>query len=225
MIPTYNQEKYIGRAVESSLAQDYPNLEVIVSDDNSNDKTPAIARKYLKDARLKFFKNERNIGKHRNYRKLLYDYATGDWAVNLDGDDYFIDNGFISAAARKIAANPKLVCVQAGFVVKDENGEYALCPAAEETNGYSLFLKFPKVRVTHSSSLYDRKLACSIDAYRYDIIGEDMETFLRLYLHGDVALLDKAVAVWRKHDRNISGTLRSAEHIKNIAALTEGVDQ
>jgi glycosyltransferase involved in cell wall biosynthesis len=223
MIPAYNHAKYIAQAIESSLDQDYPNLEVIVSDDNSTDETSSIIQTYLKDPRLKFFRNEKNVGKHGNYRKLLYEYATGEWVINLDGDDYFIDSGFISTAALRIATNPNLVCVQGGIVVKDGNSESIICPAAEEISGYQLFLRFPKIKFAHNGSLYKRDLACSIDAYRYDIIGEDMETFLRLYLHGDVALLDKPVAVWRKHDNNISGTFLPSEHIRNTNVLTDGV--
>ena len=39
MIPTYNQENYIAQAIESVLMQDYENLEIIISDDCSTDKT------------------------------------------------------------------------------------------------------------------------------------------------------------------------------------------
>ncbi len=221
MIPTYNHGRYIAQTIESSLAQDYPNLEVIVSDDNSTDETPAIIQKYVKDERLKFFRNDKNIGKHANYRKLLYEYATGEWVINLDGDDYFIDSGFISAAAHKIATKPNLVCVQAGNIMKAGDRESIQCPSAGQTSGYELFLRFPKVTFAHNASVFKRDLACRIDAYRFDIISEDAETILRLYLHGDVALLDKVVAVWRKHEHNISGTLVLADHIKNIDTLTD----
>jgi len=94
-IPTYNQQQYISQAIDSVLMQDYPDLEVIVADDCSTDETEAIVRKY-KDIRVKYFKNEKNIGRVANYRKSLYDYCTGDWVVNLDGDDYFTSPTFIS---------------------------------------------------------------------------------------------------------------------------------
>jgi glycosyltransferase involved in cell wall biosynthesis len=42
IIPTYNQSKYIVRAIESALSQDYPNLEIIISDDNSPDETDVL---------------------------------------------------------------------------------------------------------------------------------------------------------------------------------------
>ena len=47
IIPTYNQDKYIVRAIQSALSQDYPNLEVIISDDNSGDGTKEVVEEYL----------------------------------------------------------------------------------------------------------------------------------------------------------------------------------
>ncbi len=45
IVPVYNQEKYIRRCIESIDRQDYPNLEIIVVDDGSTDKTAKLARK------------------------------------------------------------------------------------------------------------------------------------------------------------------------------------
>ena len=98
IIHTYNQEKYIGQAIESALAQTYKNLEIIVSDDNSNDSTSEIIKSFLTDKRLKYFKNKENLGRVKNYHQSLYEYATGDFAINLDGDDFFTDKEYISKA-------------------------------------------------------------------------------------------------------------------------------
>jgi glycosyltransferase involved in cell wall biosynthesis len=63
MIPTYNQAKYISKAIESALNIDYPNIEVIVSDDCSTDNTEEVVSKYLSDDRFKYIKNEKNLGR------------------------------------------------------------------------------------------------------------------------------------------------------------------
>ena len=110
MIPTYNQEDYIGEAIESSLNQDYPNLEVIVSDDFSKDKTGIIAKKYETDTRFRYFRNARNLGRVGNYHHTLYDLATGEWVINLDGDDFYTDNRYISRLMKYVSSDPKIVC-------------------------------------------------------------------------------------------------------------------
>src|ERR1700750_911157 len=114
MIPTYNQGKYIVRAIESALSQDYSNLEGVISDDNSTDDTNEIVENYLlykKHFRIKYFRNKENIGILQNYRKLLYEIASGDWAINLDGDDFFADSSFISEAVKLISESKGVVLV------------------------------------------------------------------------------------------------------------------
>ena len=59
MIPTYNQAKYISKAIESALNIDYSNIEVIVSDDCSTDNTEEVISKYLEDNRFKYIKRRR----------------------------------------------------------------------------------------------------------------------------------------------------------------------
>ena len=69
MIPTYNQQKYILRAIESALSQDYENIEIVIVDDNSPDETQAIVEAYLSkknDTRIRYFRNQENIGIIKN---------------------------------------------------------------------------------------------------------------------------------------------------------------
>jgi glycosyltransferase involved in cell wall biosynthesis len=58
---TYNQEKYIREAVEGALSQDYPNLEIIISDDNSTDSTYDRTIDYVKKAGYEYVGDERKF--------------------------------------------------------------------------------------------------------------------------------------------------------------------
>ena len=87
VIPTYNNATYIADALKSAISQDYSNLEIIVLDDASNDNTAEIVNPYTTDPRVRYFKNDQNIGRVANYHKGLYDLARGEWYLNLDGDD------------------------------------------------------------------------------------------------------------------------------------------
>ena len=68
-ITAYNQAHYIGQAVESVLAQDYPNLEVVVSDNHSTDPIQEVMARYTSDPRIKYFRNETNLGMIGNFRR------------------------------------------------------------------------------------------------------------------------------------------------------------
>jgi glycosyltransferase involved in cell wall biosynthesis len=73
----YNRKKYIGACIESVLASIYKDWELIIVDDQSNDNSVAIAQKYEeKDARIKVYINETNLGDYPN-RNQAASYAQG----------------------------------------------------------------------------------------------------------------------------------------------------
>ncbi|HKI60925.1 MAG TPA: glycosyltransferase family 2 protein [Mariprofundaceae bacterium] len=87
MIPVYNREDCIGACIESALKQTYADIEVIVLDNASSDGTWDICRQYAaQDARVRVFRNERNVGPVRNWLACL-DRAEGEFGKLLFSDD------------------------------------------------------------------------------------------------------------------------------------------
>ena len=101
MIPTYNRAAMLNRCLKSCLEQTYPNLEIIVSDNASTDNTENIIREYLKDARFKYYRQENNIYIEQ-WKKLLYEYSTGDYGILIPDDDYLLNKNHVSEAASLI---------------------------------------------------------------------------------------------------------------------------
>lgn len=87
IVPTYNSEKFIARAIESVLQQTYPNVEVIVVDDASQDNTLEVIEGYCSD-RLKLLVNDRNQGPSYSRNRAI-EVANGEWIALLDSDDWF----------------------------------------------------------------------------------------------------------------------------------------
>ena len=88
LIPAYNVQKYLGRCLRSVLKQTYQNLEIIVVDDGSTDKTYEIAKKFAdQDQRITLLQktNENNVAITRNF---LLDHCHGKYCVWVDSDDY-----------------------------------------------------------------------------------------------------------------------------------------
>ncbi|MBR5080571.1 MAG: glycosyltransferase [Victivallales bacterium] len=87
---TYNQEKTIEQSLKSALAQDYPNLEIIVCDDCSKDRTFEIATKIAADYHGPFkiilHRNDPNLGIGANFHKA-FTLASGEWLFMAAGDD------------------------------------------------------------------------------------------------------------------------------------------
>lgn len=86
IMPSYNTAKYIAETIDSVLAQTYQNWELIIVDDCSTDNTDEVVEKFLKDSRIRYFKNERNMGAAASRNKALRE-AKGKWIAFLDSDD------------------------------------------------------------------------------------------------------------------------------------------
>jgi glycosyltransferase involved in cell wall biosynthesis len=228
LIPTFNQAKYIEQTILSALKQNYKNLEVILSDDCSTDNTEIVVKELLtKYANLIYFKNKQNIGRVNNYHKALYEYASGDLVLMLDGDDYLTDVEYVSQAVKLFEKNDKIVLVFApiktliehnGIIIKDKlKTDYQ-----QIISGNLLFLDFFKgLHIPHQSSLYMRKYAMQIGYYQENIQSSDWESVLRLILNKRVGFINKFVGVWRKHDSNaskeinIEGIINNTKFIEN----------
>jgi hypothetical protein len=83
----YNRESYIGAAIESVLTQWWTDLELIVVDDGSSDRTVEIARDYARrDPRVRVYANERNLGDYAN-RNHTASLGRGEFLKFHDSDD------------------------------------------------------------------------------------------------------------------------------------------
>ncbi|MBQ3394894.1 MAG: glycosyltransferase [Synergistaceae bacterium] len=90
IIPAYNTEKYIHRAIESSLRQTHNNVEVIVVNDGSKDNTLEVAKSYEeRDSRVRVYHKEN--GGVSSARNMGIREAHGEYITFLDSDDWFED--------------------------------------------------------------------------------------------------------------------------------------
>ncbi|NJL48403.1 MAG: glycosyltransferase family 2 protein [Leptolyngbyaceae cyanobacterium SM2_5_2] len=87
IIPAYNTEDYIERAVRSVLEQSFQELEVVVVDDASTDRTYEVV-KAIDDPRVKLFKNEKNSGAGATRNRAIQE-SQGEWIAVLDSDDWY----------------------------------------------------------------------------------------------------------------------------------------
>ena len=87
LIPSYNREKYISETLSCAISQSYDNIEIILVDNASTDKTWELCQKISKtDSRIKIYRNKENIGPVNNWKKCI-SYASGEYAKILWSDD------------------------------------------------------------------------------------------------------------------------------------------
>lgn len=96
LIPAYNYAHYLPEAIDSVLAQTYRDFELIIVDNCSTDNTEEIVKEYMQnDNRVKFVRNNENIGMYRNYNQALL-LAKGDYIKFLNADDLLYPNALAS---------------------------------------------------------------------------------------------------------------------------------
>lgn len=224
MIPTFNQEKYISDAVESALAQDYPNLEIIVADDFSKDSTEEIINKYKKDKRLRYIRNNENLGRVGNYHNCAHELAKGDWVINLDGDDYFTSRSFISDAITLINQEQDQDIVAYCYhhridIIKSIIPTHVISNYSLKCSGKDYFLNYYRYGgFAHNSIIWRRDVGLKIGMYLIPWQACDFHALIRVFINGRIILDSRTVAYWRQHGKNTS--ILQADNKQREAKLT-----
>ena len=118
IIPTYNREKLISRAIESVLVQTYPAYEVIVVDDGSTDATKSVLAPF--NGKIKYiYQKNAGIAEARN-RGIKE--SSGEYIAFLDSDDYWAPEK-LAEQVKVLDANPQVGIVFAPMPIVNEKGE------------------------------------------------------------------------------------------------------
>jgi glycosyltransferase involved in cell wall biosynthesis len=104
-IPNYNNGEYLKAALQSCLDQDFPNFEVVVVDNRSDDNSINVVRA-IRDSRVRLFINDSNIGMYPNINKTIA-HARGQYIKILCADD-ILERRCLSVFARAIKMNPNV---------------------------------------------------------------------------------------------------------------------
>ena len=114
IIPAYNVEGYIYRAIESCINQTYTNIEVIVVDDGSKDDTYKVAKEYLKkDSRIRVY-SQSNLGVSKARNSALQ-YCKTDYVLFLDSDDWLEKNAVEKLIHHISGNNNELIAADAYY--------------------------------------------------------------------------------------------------------------
>jgi glycosyltransferase involved in cell wall biosynthesis len=121
LIPTYNSAPYLAECLESVLAQDFDDLEILISDDQSTDETLQIIRNFAaRDQRIRWWQNPNNLGSVGNHNLCLRE-ARGEYLKFIHHDDKLSLPSAISKLATALDANPTVLLVSSPRNLIDSN--------------------------------------------------------------------------------------------------------
>lgn len=120
-LPVYNSEKYLEQSLQSLLAQTYADFVLIISDNASTDRTAAICSKFADaDSRIKYFRNETNIGNPRNFNRIAQ-LTTTRYLKWSTADDFWKPN-FLELALEVMERDPTIALCYPQAVIVDASG-------------------------------------------------------------------------------------------------------
>jgi glycosyltransferase involved in cell wall biosynthesis len=175
---SYNSEKTIARTIESVINQNYDNLEYIIIDGGSRDKTVEIINRYRD--KLSYFVSEPDQGISDAFNKGLR-VASGDVIGIINSDDWY-ENGTFKLVNEMFSQNKEIAVLvgalrywddkENNFIVyPDKNYEKCINYRMPRLNHPTVFMK---TEVYHSIGLFDLK-------YRYAM---DYDLFVRVFKNG-----------------------------------------
>ncbi|MFA4818131.1 MAG: glycosyltransferase [Parcubacteria group bacterium] len=205
-MPVYNGEKYLAKAIDSVLAQTYPDFELVIVDDGSTDGSAKILEKYAaQDKRIRVLYNEKNMGIVFT-RNRSFDESNSEYIAILDHDDIALPNrlkeqmdfldshqefGMVGSWVEQIDENDK----PNGIVWKYGVG-------ADKIASLMLFSNF-----FAQSAVTIRKKALPVIPYRQDYIyAEDYDLWTRIAEKWKVWNLPKILIKYRVHTAGITKT-------------------
>jgi hypothetical protein len=122
-LPVYNGKRYLAQALTSLLAQDYANLEILISDNNSDDATEAICQDFAtRDMRIRFIRQSENIGAKKNFEFLVSE-ARGQYFAWCPHDDIHRPR-FVSACVEALERDTSSVLCNGMVAFLDEDGRF-----------------------------------------------------------------------------------------------------
>ncbi|WP_439360864.1 glycosyltransferase family 2 protein [Bradyrhizobium sp. DASA03007] len=120
-VTTLNRPKYLPEILASVLAQDYANIDILVSDNGSNDETSVVTQELVNaDPRVRLRRNETTVPAHEHFTQCVR-AARGEYFVLLNDDDR-INTGFVSDLVRVATRHPDVNAVVPSNVLINEVG-------------------------------------------------------------------------------------------------------
>jgi glycosyltransferase involved in cell wall biosynthesis len=223
-LPVYNGERFLRPKLDSIIKQTYKEFELVISDNASNDATEKICREYMdKDNRIKYFRQEKNMGVTRNFEFVL-EKASGDYFMWTGVDDMLLPE-FIEKNIQSLNNDNECVASisKINYYQPDDENIQNNKKDLEYTTLIKKIREFVRPRnifpLNGDFSIKSRKYlkgsSCQViySVFKLEVIkksivsesflGNDWAIFLNVLKYGNLAVIDDVLMY--EYERGISG--------------------
>ena len=225
VVPIYRVEKYLRVCVDSILNQSFRDFELILVDDGSPDSCPDICDEYARaDSRVSVI-HQSNAGV-ACARNAGVRFASGEYLIFLDGDDYLKDATVIEKIARKTTLMPDVILL--GYQKYFEStGAYgpAVVPVIDGILDTAATLKTLLQTDTYDGTAWTKVVKSklikdSAIEFRPGMISEDVDWYLNLLCRAErFAGLNDVAVVYRQHQGSVSHSTKEKALADNLWIL------
>ncbi len=195
LMTAYNRADYIAEAIESVLASDFKDFELIIVDDASTDDTVKIAKEYeKKDSRIKVYVNQQNLGDYPNRNKAA-SFAKGKYIKYVDSDDKILPHG---------------LSVMVSAMEQFNDAAFGFSDCRPDNKNYPVFYKGDQALRKHftgggllqagpSTTIISRKHFNKLGGFSGKRYISDYEMWLQLCLNYPVVVFEPVLVWVRSH--------------------------
>lgn len=226
IIPAYNAELFIQATLASVLSQTYTNIEVLVVDDGSTDRTAEIVQTFAdRDRRVRLLRSEnKGVAAARN---LAIENSVGEYIAPLDADDIWYTHKLARQMEYFASAGSDVGLVYGWSVVIDDSGQLTGAYIAADVEGHAfLSLVYSNFIGNSSAPLVRRRCLDHVGGYdgryvEYDAQGgEDHDLYLRIAEQYRFGVVREFLVGYRQIKDSMSSNVASMAKA-NALLLTE----
>jgi hypothetical protein len=212
-LTTRNRTAYLAEVVQCVLAQDYSNLDILISDNGSSDGTPELARALvLSDPRVRFRRNETAVPQNEHFTQCTL-AARGDYFILLHDDDR-INSSFVSELVAVAVEYPDVNVVLPANVTIDQKGvitrrfglpDDAVFDGPNFIVDYWLCVRGPQLLACLTTILIKTQTVMRFGGYRHFTSGRNIDNllFLQCGLVGRIGFAPRAIFEYREHSSSL----------------------
>jgi len=224
IMPVFNSASYLRLAIDSILNQTYENIELLIIDDCSTDNSVEIVNSF-KSPKIRFFKNEKNIGVSATRNKMI-DLSNGKYIALMDSDD-ISPKYRIEKQVDFLEKNIQYGLIGGHYERFSDNGIFK----KYKVHKHSLIQEENQVKLNFLGSIAAptvmfRASVVKINNLYFDVnlkIAEDYDMWRKIGLFTKVINIDQVLIYYRKHSNNAMNKKELA-YIHTVIAIRKSFD-
>ena len=214
LVPVHNAEAFLGECLESILAQDFNDMEILIADDASTDGSVELVKYYAtRDSRIRWWRNPKNLGLPGNHNACLRQ-ARGEYVKFIHADDKLLSPSAIREMAAALDDNPSVVLVGCRqHLTGSKSSPTIFSQNSGVYDGHrTIVASFEQnTNLIGQPTLTLFRRSAAKRGFDEQFVGHlDFEMWCHLLEQGDFYFLSEVLATWRIHESQ-----QTARHMTN----------